>query len=404
MLFLTVCIFLVALVGICIFLLCRYFVIRAKLHFVHENLQKLENENCQLKTLNQHQAQTITDAKSKITQLDAQKNSIEFAQKNIQVQFENLANKIFEDSRKKLADCSSADIKTILDPLKAKISDFEKRIETSFNADIKERYSLASQIAKMATQTDKMTQETQKLTRALRGENKIQGAWGELVLAKVLECSGLQNGRDYTLQKSLETNLIPDVVINLPDGKHLVIDAKTSLKHYESYLNTNEKQSLDLFIKSIKSHIKNLSSKEYQLSQKLFNPGFVFMFIPIESAYCTLSACEPELKVFAMQHKIVITSPNSLMAMLQTVASVWKIVEQNKNAAEIARRAGGMYDKFVLFVEEFKKIGNAICQADKSYQEAMNRLKNGSGNLIRRAEYLKGMGVPTAKQISDDLL
>lgn len=338
----------------------------------------------------------------RVAQLESEKKSFEYSQKAMYAEFETLASKILESSATRLKEQSTSDIGGLLEPLKTKITEFEKRIEESFNTDIKERYSLAKEIARMASQTDKMIEEANKLGRSLRGESKAQGLWGELVLSKILECSGLQKGRDYSLQQKLENETIPDVVINLPDGKHLVVDAKTPLKHYDMYIHTGEKRYLDDFLKSVRVHVKGLSGKEYHSAQELFTPGFVFMFIPIESAYALALSNDLELKDLALRSRVMIVSPNSLIAMLQAVSSVWKIVDQNKNAGEIARKAGAMYDKFVLFAEELMKIGNAISNSDRLYRSAMNKLKDGRGSLLKRAEDLRGMGIQTNKELQDD--
>lgn len=386
------------------FLLHKKSTVSLSLELLQKELERISFENAQLNQTLALERGSGLKLNNKIIELETNQRNLESYGKNMQVQFENLANKIFQANTKELKEKSFSDISNLLSPLKDKISEFEKRIADSFNTDIKERYSLSKEIAKMAMQTEQMIKETGNLTKALKGEQKIQGCWGELILAKVLECSGLQAGRDYTLQKKLENNSIPDVVINLPDDKYFIIDAKTSLKHYELYIKTNSAEDLTLFLKSIKSHIKNLASKEYHNSDDLPNPGFVFMFIPIESAYLLALSHDPELRSLAMQNRIFIVSPNSLIAMLQAVASVWKIADQNRNAAEIASKAGAMYDKFVLFVEELKKVGNSIKSAELAYTTAMSRLKDGSGNLIRRAEALKDMGINNKKEINEDLL
>jgi DNA recombination protein RmuC len=389
---------------ILIFLSYKKVTISLNLNILQKEYERLSSENAELNKSLNIQKDLVINLNNNIIELKTNQKNYESSEKHMQIQFENLANKIFQNSTQELKEKSFSDITNILSPLKEKISEFEKRIEDSFNTDIKERYSLSKEITKMAMQTEQMIKETNNLTRTLRGEQKVQGTWGELILSKVLECSGLQAGRDYTLQKKLENNLIPDVVINLPDNKHFIIDAKTSLKHYELYLNTNNAEDLNYFLKSVKSHIKNLAGKEYHHSNELLNPGFVFMFIPIESAYSLALSHDPDLRSLAMQNKIFIVSPNSLIAMLQAVSSVWKIVDQNTNAAEIASKAGAMYDKFVLFLEELKKIGNSIKQAETAYITAMSRLKEGSGNLIKRAEALKDMGINSKKQINDDIL
>ncbi|AHX11083.1 rmuC family protein [Neorickettsia helminthoeca str. Oregon] len=367
-----------------------------------EKIERLSAELLEIRALYEKEGASNDELTKRVVQLEAEKKSFEYSQKAMYMEFENLANKILESNTNKFRERSLSDLSTLLDPLKVKIAEFEKRIEDSFSVDIKERYSLSREIARMASQTEKMIDEASKLSKSLRGDNKAQGLWGELVLSKILEHSGLQKDRDYTLQQKLGNSSIPDVIINLPDEKHLVIDAKTSLKHYDLYVQTNEKEHLELFLKSIRSHIKNLAGKEYHAAHELFTPGFVFMFVPIESAYMLALSSDSELKELALRNRVMLVSPNSLIAMLQAVSSVWKIVDQNKNANEIAKKAGAMYDKFVLFVEELVKVGNAIAHSDRLYKSAINKLRDGRGSLFKRAEDLKMMGISANKELKDN--
>ncbi|ACT69125.1 DNA recombination protein RmuC [Neorickettsia risticii] len=369
-----------------------------------EKLDKALRELSESESICKKLEEENSDLMRRVVQLESEKKSFEYSQRAMYAEFETLASKILEGSAVRLKEQSINDIGGLLEPLKLKITEFEKRIEESFHADIKERYSLAKEIARMASQTDRMIEEANKLGRSLRGDSKTQGSWGELVLSKILECSGLQKGRDYMLQQKLENDTIPDVIINLPDGKHLVVDAKTPLKHYDLYINTHEKGHLENFLKSVRNHVKNLSGKEYHSAQELFTPGFVFMFVPVESAYALALSTDLELKELALRSRVMIVSPNSLVAMLQAVSSVWKIVDQNKNANEIAKKAGAMYDKFVLFVDELAKIGHSIANSDRLYRSAMNKLRDGRGSLLSRAEDLKGMGIQANKEINEDRL
>lgn len=325
------------------------------------------------------------------------------------MQFENVANRVLEHNSQKLKEQNQENLQHILNPLKEKIQAFEKKVEDTYQKEARERHSLKDQVKELHSLNLQMTEEARNLTRALKGDSKAQGNWGEMILAKVLEGSGLREGKEFVVQgKDMQLQSIngkrlqPDVIINLPDQKHLIIDAKVSLTAYERFVDAEDeirpihiKQHLD----SVSKHIKELSDKHYHGLDTLNSPDFVLMFMPVEPAFSMAIQEKPELFAFAWERKIVLVSPTTLLATLKTVASIWQIDQQNQNAREIARQGGAMYDKFVLFVEELEKLGKHIDRTAESYHQAKQKLSLGRGNLISRAEKLRDLGAKTNKKL-----
>lgn len=343
-------------------------------------------------------------------------------QQDLKLYFENYTNKIVSSKSDILKQETTANINNILQPLKEKINDFQQKVDKAYQEEARERFSLKNEISKLVVNNANIIKETESLTNALKGSVKAQGIWGELILEKVLESSGLTKGVEYITQGS-ELNLKnednktlrPDVIINLPDGKHIIVDAKVSLVNYEQY-NTSlitsdkaqEQESLALFIKSLQNHINNLSSKNYQYNDKLLTPDFVIMFFPIEGAFSLALQTMPDLLMQAWNNKIIIVSPTTLFATLKTIASIWLFEKQNKNALKIASESGRLYDKFVMFTEDLEKIGQAINKADDAYHTAVNKLSTGRGNIVAKIEKIKLLGAKTKKQLaaqwqSDDI-
>src|SRR5690606_12001606 len=300
----------------------------------------------------------------------------------------------------------------LLKPFSERIKLFETAVRETQVETAKERTSLAEQIKHLTGLNNKMLEDAQNLTKALRGDNKAQGNWGEFVLERILEVSGLIKDQEYFTQHSdtnAEGNLVrPDVVIKLPEEKHIVIDSKVSLVAYESYVNSDSESERQGYLKehllSVKTHIKQLSEKNYQSSIGLNTPEFVLLFVPIESSFSVAIQADNDLYKYAWERKVVIVSPSTLLATLRTVASVWKQERQTKNAAEIARQAGAMYDKFVIFLEDLEKIGRALDTGKKTYDDAINKLNTGKGNLIRRSEKLRELGAKISKHIPEQYL
>ncbi|MBN2675737.1 MAG: DNA recombination protein RmuC [Alphaproteobacteria bacterium] len=344
------------------------------------------------------------------TQLMQEKQSVQQKEviKNLEVQFENLANRIFESKKEAFKIESKQNIEMILSPLRENLMHFQKRIQESFTT----QASLKGQVEQMLLLNKKLSSQTENLTDALKGNVKTHGDWGEIILEKILEASGLRKGQEYTLQgeglglKNSETGapLKPDVVVNLPDSKHLIIDSKLSLVHYERYQSAKteieQAKHLHDFIQSVRAHIKNLESKKYQDSDKLGTPDFVMLFMPIEGAYILATLNDPELHSFAWDKRIVLVSASTLTATLKTVASIWQMDHQNKNAYEIAQEGGKLYDKVAGFVEDMDKLGLQIQTTQRTYRDAMTKFSEGKGNILSKTQKLKELGSKTTKSIS----
>lgn len=335
--------------------------------------------------------------------------SIKIQTKN---EFEILANNIFEHKSKLISEFTEKNIYNVLNPLKEKIEKFERTVDEKYLQEYKERSSLKNEIETLIKLNQQMSDETKSLTNALKGDSKFQGDWGEFVLEKTLECSGLRKDYEYSIQGTYSNKegvkYRPDVIINLPDNKHIIIDAKMSLKAYENYRNSvNEserKEFLDAHILSIKRHIISLAEKSYTELHELKTPEFVFLFIPIENAYVLAMQTNRELSEFAWAKKIAIVTATTLLTSLKTVASIWKLENQNKNALEIAWEGGKLYDKFVAFMDDFEKIGKTLDLGQRQYQEAFHKLKHGSGNIFKRIENLKELGATPQKQLKHEFI
>jgi DNA recombination protein RmuC len=350
--------------------------------------------------------------KNQDEKLKTQKAELEEIQKKFAVEFENIANKILEDKSKKFTDQNKTNLDIILNPLKEKIKDFETKVDNSYKAEAAERNALKGEIKLLMELNKQISLEANNLASALKGDNKMQGNWGEIILEKVLERSGLVKDQEYKKQVSTLNEegrkIQPDFVVYLPDNKHIVIDSKVSLVAYEAFVNTKMDEEKEKYMKehivSIKTHVKLLSDKNYQASGLFNTPDFVLLFIPIESSFSVAVQADHEIFNYAWEKKIVIVSPSTLLATLRTIASVWKQERQTKNALEIAEQSGRLYDKFVGFLEDLSKIGERIGAAQIGYDEAMKKLSTGTGNLISRAENIKKLGAKNTKSISDKLI
>jgi DNA recombination protein RmuC len=349
-----------------------------------------------------------------IQRLAEQKTQLEDLQAKFAKEFENLANKILDDKSKKFTEQNETQLKNILDPLKDRIQNFEKRVNETHNESEKERSALREQLRIMGDMNKRMSEEALNLTRALKGDSKKQGNWGELILEKVLERSGLVKGREYDVQQSFTledgSRLLPDVIVRLPDGKNIIVDSKVSLIAYERYMSSDEHDTAnhELFLKehtnSLRMHVKGLSGKNYQNLYSIGSLDFVLLFIPIESAFSLAISHDHELFNDAFEKNVVLVSPTTLLATLRTISNVWKLEYQTQNAVEIARQGGDLYDKFVAFVEDLIKVGKLMDDSKKSYSEAMNKLYDGKGNLVKRAENMRKLGVKANKQLPQGLV
>ena len=341
-----------------------------------------------------------------------QKEEVEKLQEKFTKEFENLANKILEEKSNKFTEQNKENLKNILTPLQDKIQLFEKKVEDTHKESIDYHAALRQQILGLKEMNEQMSKETINLTKALKGDSKMQGNWGELVLERVLEKSGLEKGREYEVQQS-HTNtdgqrVFPDVVINLPDGKKMIVDSKVSLTAYEKYVNeeddTTKNSYLKEHVKSIKHHVEELGEKNYQDLYQIESPDFVLLFIPIEPAFATALNEDASLYNKAFEKNIVIVTPSTLLATLRTIDSMWTNQKQQENAYEIARQAGALYDKFEGFVADLIKIGKKIDESKLEYSGAMNKLVEGKGNLITSVEKLKKMGAKAKKSLPENIL
>ena len=344
--------------------------------------------------------------------LDSQKEEIAKMQEVAKTEFQNLANKILEEKTLKFTEQNQQNLKNILNPLQEKITDFEKKVENTHKESIDYHAALRQQIIGLKDLNVQMSKETVNLTKALKGDSKIQGNWGELVLERVLEKSGLEKGREYEIQKSFVTEegnrVQPDVVINLPDGKKMIVDSKVSLTAYEKYINEEDDEQKSSFLKehvnSLKRHVEQLGSKNYQHLYQMESPDFVLLFIPIEPAFAIALNEDTQLYNKAFEKNIVIVTPSTLLATLRTIDSMWTNQKQQENAYEIARQAGALYDKFDGFVTDLVKIGKKMDEAKTEYEGAMNKLVDGKGNLITSVQKLKIMGAKAKKSLPDAIL
>ena len=332
------------------------------------------------------------------------------AKKRLGDEFENLGNRIFEDTTKKFTDKNKTDMETLLNPLREQIKDFEKKVTDTHTEASTDRASLKVHIENLKNLGEQMSREALNLTTALKGESQTQGAWGEIVLERALEMSGLSEGKEYRSQPSYKgsdgNTLRPDVIVHLPEGKDVVIDSKVSLTAYERYMSCeNEEERGDYLrqhVLSFRNHIRELSSKAYEDIPGIRSLNYVLMFVPLESAFMLAIETERDLYSEAFEKNVIIVCPSTLLATLRTIHSIWQFEYQNANAREIAESAGRMYDKFVTFTEHLGEVGKRIEQSDQAYQKAMNSLRDGKGNLVKRALDLKELGVKTSKELPPD--
>ncbi len=341
----------------------------------------------------------------------AQKEEVEQLQEKFTKEFENLANKILDEKSEKFTKQNKANIENILTPLDKKIREFEKKVEESQKQSFGINAALKEQLRLLQEQNLKITQEAENLTKALKGDSKMQGNWGELVLERVLEKSGLEKDREYSVQQSFKledgSRVMPDVIINLPDGKKMVVDSKVSLTDYERYINADDDDKpsfLKDHLNSLRKHVEQLSAKKYEDLYEMESPDFVLMFVPIEPAFAIAINEDNSLYNKAFEQNIVIVTPATLLATLRTIDTMWSNEKQQRNAIEIARQAGALYDKFEGFVTDLTKVGKKMDEAKNEYRGAMNKLVEGRGNIVTSIERLKKMGAKAKKSIPEPIL
>ena len=378
----------------------------------NQTVQERESIRAEKESLAIQLSKKETDFENLWERNQEQKNEVEKLQEKFTKEFENLANKILEEKTNKFTEQNKENLKNILEPLQHKIHLFEKKVEDTHKESIDYHAALRQQIMGLREMNAQMSKETLNLTKALKGDSKMQGNWGELILERVLEKSGLEKGREYEVQQSFVTEegnrVFPDVVINLPDGKKMIVDSKVTLTAYERYINaeveTEKAQHLKEHVMALKRHVDQLSAKNYQDLYHMESPDFVLLFIPIEPAFALALNEDNSLYNKAFEKNIVIVTPSTLLATLRTIDSMWTNQKQQENALEIARQAGALYDKFEGFVGDLVKIGKKMDEAKVEYQGAMNKLVDGKGNLVNSVEKLKKMGAKAKKSLPENIL
>jgi len=373
---------------------------------------EIENKENLIIELNKDIATKSANFANLNEKLSEQKKDIDNLQEKFRLEFKNLANEILEEKTKKFTEQNKINIDDILKPLSEKIKDFEKKVEDTYDKESKQRFSLKEEIKRLEELNRQVSNDTLNLTKALKGESKTQGNWGEVVLENILERSGLVKDREYFVQQSFTDEkgkrLQPDVVITYPGARNLVIDSKVSLTAYERYVsaeNDTEKESaLKEHITSIKNHVNELSQKSYQDIYELKSIDFVMMFLPVEPAYLLAIQKNPELWNYAYDKRILLISPTNLIAALKMVESMWRQEYQSKNVMEIARQSGDLYDKFVGLFDDLVDIGKKLNATKTSYDASMNKLYSGKGNLIKRVERIKILGAKTSKELPKNLI
>nr|WP_315248384.1 DNA recombination protein RmuC [uncultured Flavobacterium sp.] len=380
-----------------------------QLHLIHSEKENIRNEKDSFAI---QLSKKEVDFENLWERHKEQKAEITALQEKFTKEFENLANKILEEKSAKFTEQNSVNMKNILLPLQDKIQGFEQKVEQTHKESIDYHAALRQQILGLSEMNIQMSKETLNLTKALKGDSKMQGNWGELVLERVLEKSGLEKGREYEVQQSFTNTegnrVFPDVVINLPDGKKMIVDSKVSLTAYEKWINEEEEflkaDLLKEHVNSIKRHVEQLGSKNYHDLYQIESPDFVLLFIPIEPAFAIALNQDSNLYNKAFEKNIVIVTPTTLLATLRTIDSMWANQKQQENAFEIARQAGALYDKFEGFVTDLVKIGNKIKDTKTEYENAMNKLVDGKGNLISSVEKLKKMGAKAKKSLPENII
>ncbi|MGO1521448.1 MAG: DNA recombination protein RmuC [Sphingobacterium sp.] len=390
--------------------------IQERERLLREEYMRMESNLSEERTSRQQLALALESEKVHLNaqqeKLKEQRESMHSMREQFHNEFQMLAQTILEEKSLKFNQLNKDSLQQILDPLKDKIKHFEDRVEKTYKDEAAERNVLKGVVEQLMQQSGQIREEANNLVRALKGDNKKQGNWGEVILERVLERSGLIKDQEFKLQVALRDQegkrAQPDAIIYLPDEKHLIVDSKLSLLAYERAVNADTDEDRGVFVKqhvqSIENHVRDLSTKDYQTLYGVHSPDFVLMFIPIESSLSLAVHHKPELFSDAWDRRVVIVSPSTLLATLRTIASIWKQERQNRNVLEIAREAGLLYDKFVGFLSDMEQLDSLLQRATGKHAEAMKKLSDGSGNVIRKIEQLKTLGAKTNKQIGDRYL
>ena len=386
-----------------------------KINMIIDELKSYKEENQnkdnQLINLQRNLAGKESDLKHLNERLAENKKEVEELQTKFKIEFENLANKILEEKSGKFTEQNKKNLDEILNPLKDKIQQFERKVEETHKKDIEDRASIQERIKNLIETSNQISEDAKNLTRALKGDSKTQGNWGELILENILERSGLVKDREYFVQQSLKdeegSRFQPDVLVKYPGDRSVVIDSKVSLTAYEKFVASDDddeqEKRLNEHLVSIKNHIKELNEKNYQNLYQLKTLDFVMMFVPIEPSYLIAIQKDPDLWNYAYEKRILLISPTNLIAALKMIASMWRQEYQSQNVLEIARQSGALYDKFVGFVSDLQDIGNKLASTKKAYDAALNKISTGKGNLITTAQKIKDLGAKTKKELPKEL-
>jgi DNA recombination protein RmuC len=382
--------------------------VRAMLDREQKGTEALRQE---LRAAAEEKARLAGEREALRSRLTEQKADTERAQAVMAAEFRRLASEIFEEKTGRFAKESKEGLTAVLAPVQQKMDEFRKRMDEAFGTQAKEQFALKSEIERIVKANDRITLQAESLARALKGDVKAQGNWGEVMLERILEDSGLRKNEDYVVQaaemglKHAESGkaMRPDVVVRLPEGKHIVIDAKVSLTHYERFCSEEEEGAkealLKQFLASIRRHAAELAQRRYQDCGGMEAPDFVLMFMPVEGAYALALQNDPSLHAYAWERRIVLVSPTMLFATLRTAASLWRIEKQNRHTLEIADAGGRLYDKIAGFVEDMQRLGGQLESVGKTYDGAMKKLSEGKGNVISQTERLRKLGAKASKRL-----
>lgn len=382
-------------------------------------LAELQQGRGELQMAQEHASQLQTQLAAQATQLEAERRAahdklalLAEAREALSHQFKSLANDILEEKSRRFAEQNQQSLGQLLDPLRSRLADFQGRVEQFYDAEGKQRSALAQQVHQLMQLNQTLSEDAKNLTQALKGSTKAQGNWGELILERVLESAGLRKGFEYDVQENHlradGSRAQPDVVIHLPENRHLVIDAKASLLAYEEWAHADDEAvragAQRRHLDSVRQHIKGLAERNYQQLYALQSLDFVLMFVPIEPAFMLAVTADNQLYSDAWNRNVLLVSPSTLLFVLRTVAHLWRQEAQTRNAQEIAQRGADLYDHLTAFVEELEKVGKNLGQAQDAYQKAFNKLSKNRGNVIRRAEMLKELGIKPAKALPPALV
>ena len=372
--------------------------------------RQIKEREAEMIQLTRELAVVTTNHKNLKEKLEEQKTEISKLQDQFRIEFKNLANEIFEEKSKKFTEQNRSNLDQLLKPLGEKIRDFEKKVGDAYDKEAQQRFSLKEEVKRLAELNKKIAEDAENLTRALKGDSKSQGNWGEMILESILERSGLAKDREYIVQPSFQGDdgrrMQPDVVVSYPGNRSVIIDAKVSLTAYERLVDAGSSELREKYLKehliSIRNHVTELSNKNYLDIYQVQSLDFIMMFLPVEPAYMVAIKEDPEIWNYAYDRRILLISPTNLLAALKMIASLWRQEHQNKNALEIARQSGDLLDKFYALLSDLNDLGSRLKLTQKSYDDAINKLSEGKGNLIRRAQRIEELGAKTKKNLPDN--